>query len=598
MAHHPPRIALALASLLLLPLLTRCGPGTSAEEGGAALVAMPGDAAVVADAGRPDAGPSDGGPTDGGPDAGDGGSCPTGTYPGLDGTCQKCPPENTTPYCSDGSNGHQASSCPPGYYCAIHDEVCNELGECLPTPDGGRGDGGPCDGGVIDQGGSCCMVGTSCGAGTGAHFGLVPGADGGVGYCACEQDDGGTGGGGSSDGGDAGQCTPGNCWVDPGTPPYNVCQLQDSSGACMELHCADPAVPCVDLSTSTGFSCCDPSDGGPDAGSGDVCGDGTCGITEDCNTCPQDCGACGGDSCDAGTGTGAGAAGTRASLTAPSCAPPPPPNDDCNLVPGDVLRADSPSTGIVAANIKSDHDNFVCKSAKVFLPSPPPNHTQMAVTGGNWVGATVSEAIEGGVRLSVLGKSIGVPVTGLVHVGASYGPYVGLEADCIATGHLNSVVDVYKPPEAFLVQRPQAAAAALAAVGTPYQLVVGNGVLWWEDIHYFPKFDYWRGWHWFPSKLYCSELVFFAYNGDYTTTACNGGLPGEPALAGCPNWAPNQAPALMRGVFLGVGAGWGYQTAAIPNDFVKKCVRRPGAPLLLPDGTPNPHYLQKVIPAD
>jgi hypothetical protein len=201
------------------------------------------------------------------------------------------------------------------------------------------------------------------------------------------------------------------------------------------------------------------------------------------------------------------------------------------------------------------------------------------------------------VRLNVLGPSVGMPMTGLVHVGAAYGPKFSFEDDCIATGHFDSIVDVYKPPDSFLVKRPQAAAAALTAVGTPYQLVFGNGILWWETNNYFSKFEYWRGWRWFPTKLYCSELAFFSYNGDYTTAACNGGLPAEPPLAGCPNWAPNQAPSLMKMQILGYG-GWGYQTDAIPLDFVKKCVRRPGAPILLSDGTPNPHYLQKVIPAD
>jgi hypothetical protein len=379
MAHRLSRTVLALGTLLLLPLLARCGTGMDAtNEEGAALVAMPADAAVPVDAGHPDAGPADGGP-----DAGDGGGCPAGTYPVLDGTCHQCPPDGTTPYCSDGSNGHQASACPPGYYCAIHDEVCNEMGECLPIPDGGRGDGGPCDGGVVDESGACCMVGQSCGPGTGAHFGLVPDADGGVGFCVCEQDgDGGTGDAGPPD---SGQCTPGICWVDPGTPPYNVCQLQDSSGACVELHCVDPAVPCTGQSTSNGLSCCGPTDGGVDAGSGDVCGDGTCGTTEDCNTCPQDCGACAGGGCDAGPATAA----VRGGLAAPDCSPPPPPNDDCNLVPGDVLRVWSPTTGMVAANT-SVHDRAVCRTAKMFIGSTPPNHTQVAVTGGNWAGTTVS----------------------------------------------------------------------------------------------------------------------------------------------------------------------------------------------------------------
>lgn len=138
------------SSLCLMLLAAGCGGESRGQgQGSSRLVAQPGvpvDAGVTTDAGPADAGHADGGVADAGPDAGpaDGGcSCPAGNFCDRSGQCQLCPPENTTPYCSDGSNGHTAQACPSGYSCVIHDEVCNEMGECLPDarqpdPDGGN----------------------------------------------------------------------------------------------------------------------------------------------------------------------------------------------------------------------------------------------------------------------------------------------------------------------------------------------------------------------------------------------------------------------------------------------------------------------------
>ena len=603
--------------------LAGCGPGSDEELAPlpAALVAIPRDAGV-ADAGTVDAGPGDAGPGDAGADAGDGG-CPPRSYPDSSGACQPCPPDGTTPTCSDGSNGHTAQACPPGMYCAVHDEVCNELGLCLPNPDGGRGDGGGgCDGGIIDSSGQCCMVGQSCGV-PGSHFGTVPDGDGGPGYCVCMLDgDGGTdggadggagdggagdggggdggggggdgGGGGGGDGGaDAGQCTPGQCWSDP---PYNACQLPTLDGGCADVYCIAPSVPCYGQNTSTGLGCCGGNDGGAgDGGSGsdgggggggDVCGDGVCGYTEDCSSCAQDCGAC--QTCDAGTTT-AGAAFQSGANAATACPPPPP--DDCEIKPGDVLTVWSPTDSVKTIN-NSVNNQLVCRISSIFSKSTAPNHTQVAVTGGNWTVASVAEAIEGGVRVNVLGPSVGKPMTGIVHVGAMYSG-TGIEDDCLATGHLAAITDVYRPNFGWKTTRAQGAANALAAVGTPYQLVAGDGTFWWEDNKYFSKFKYWTRFGSFPSKMYCSELAFMAYNGDYTTMACGGGLPGEPPIPGCPNWiAGRDAPSLHHMSQYGFG-GYGYETDAVASDFVHKCTRRAGEPILK-GGAPNPHYLQKV----
>lgn len=144
------------------------------------------------------------------------------------------------------------------------------------SADGGGGDGGSsdagCVGGVVDSSGYCCDVGQSCGAGTGSHYELQSN------YCVCVQDT----DAGTDAGADAG-CNPGTCWTDDG---YNVCDLNDNTGHCIEVDCAQPKSPCVGQATSNGLSCCGAPDAGPDGGGGGApCTPGACWSDPPYNVC-------------------------------------------------------------------------------------------------------------------------------------------------------------------------------------------------------------------------------------------------------------------------------------------------------------------------
>jgi hypothetical protein len=264
-------------------------------------------------------------------------------------------------------------------------------------------------------------------------------------------------------------------------------------------------------------------------------------------------------------------------------------DEDCDIEPGDVLTVFSPVDEIRS---KPSAPNPMCNLADLkerLLPPSAPNHTVLAVTGGNWADVDIIEAAEGGVAIHGLGaEAEGLVLEGDVTVGFAFRKR-GWIATCHARGHLEQVVAVYARKPGY-VSGERAVANAKSHLGAPYQLVVGDGVVHSYGFPFSGCSDFSRRSGWGNHGIYCSELAWLAYEGETSTDACGDGACRS---ATCENREPGaSAPGLLRSKFAGVEVR-AYSTARVPEDFTLKCLAR-GDMLDGATGRPNRGYLKRV----
>ncbi|GMV38701.1 MAG: hypothetical protein AMXMBFR64_04170 [Myxococcales bacterium] len=200
-----------------------------------------------------------GGGGGGGADCGDG-TCDTGetceTCPGDCGACPgtgDCCAAKGTPACES----TEITNC----VCAVDSYCCATAWDALCVQEAGTDCGAGCA--VVDQ----CGDGT-CGAGEGCDD------------CPA----------------DCGVCDPGDCCTARTTPGCGSAGIQSCVCEADPFCCATAWDNlCVIGAKDTCGASCEAPQG---------CGDGICGPTETCGTCPADCGPCGGDCCLPGPGPG------------------------------------------------------------------------------------------------------------------------------------------------------------------------------------------------------------------------------------------------------------------------------------------------------
>jgi hypothetical protein len=227
---------------------------------------------------------------------------------------------------------------------------------------------------------------------------------------------------------------------------------------------------------------------------------------------------------------------------------------------------------------------------RVFPPGSP-NHTTMAVTGGNWVDSSIIEAAEGGVAIHGLGEeAAGQKVAGRVRVGASFYRHAWT-TECDAVGHLAQIQAVYAPRPGYIA-RKEAVENAKGMLGTPYELVVGDGTAYSYAAPIRACSQFSRNDRWGHFGIYCSELIWLAYQGEQSSDACDHA--GDAcSTTDCARLEPGVgAPGLMERNIAGVRVR-SYSTDQIPKDFDLKCL--PKGQMIDPlTRAPNPHYLKQV----
>ncbi len=466
----------------------------------------------------------------------------------------------------DGCCGCIASypACMPQYLCGAMS---------CPTSEGGDDESGLDESGVDEGGG--LEAGADSGGGTGSDSGMSSIGDSGCTDECCPTDD-------------CGNCGAGNFCSDH--------QCLPCFGDCCDIDGGDAGYPDAGPDTCE-YACSTTS-------SGASCPDGYCGnVTGDCmplGALPVCNGGCPTSLNDAGLQTQL--VGYDAGFTAASCST----TSDCQIQAGDVITA---TVQVIDIWGTTPSTIFACKGATLFdsVTSDPtcegcPTHTQLVTATGNgsnasvsatnWVNATVTEAVEGGIQKNALfGEATGsIQPTGKVTVGV-LDHKVGLGAfTCMAHSKLVGLVGVYAPPATFLVSRASAVTWMTGHVGAPYELVIGDGTVWnWNSTAFTsaacPKFNfngaYDPGW----SGYYCSEsAAWWSYGGNTTTVACG---PSSVCGGNC-TAKGGQAPWL----YSWNGLASTYATDYVQQDFVQKCSS--GARPMLIGGQPNPHYLQTV----
>jgi len=178
--------------------------------------------------------------------------------------CLGCTPSCTGKQCGPDGCGGSCGQCPPGYNCDIYG-YCDCIPQCGDNECGPDGCGGLC---------GECPDGFQCNA---------------WGNCVCLPDCLNSECGPDGCGGSCGQCGPGE------TCKFGICQ-EECVPDCWGKQCGPDGCGKLCGACPPGLVC---NPDGQCQQIGPVCGNDICQGEENCLTCPQDCGACTGNCCEA-----------------------------------------------------------------------------------------------------------------------------------------------------------------------------------------------------------------------------------------------------------------------------------------------------------